>query len=194
MRSSIWIGSTALAICAGIGLAAAQNNPPVDQKQQPSGPPAAEASPVPAPRLPTQPPGQEADNAKPTMLQPEHSTTADKVAEPVPGATRQTMPSAVSAANAAQDKLPILAMQLPLTDEQKQKIAASVSKASAGPAGTMQVTVAQSLPNADVTMQEFSADAKAAVPEVGRYKYVQLNNRLLIVDPTFWTVVGEIKK
>ena len=58
----------------------------------------------------------------------------------------------------------------------------------------MQVTVAQSLPNADVTLQEFSADAKAAVPEMGRYKYVQLNNRLLIVDPTFWTVVGEIKK
>ena len=194
MRSSIWIGSTALALCAGVGLAVAQNNPPIDQKQQPSGPPAAEASPVPGPRLPTQPPGQEADNAKPTMLQPEHSATPDKIAEPVPGATRQTMPSAVSAANAAQDKLPILAMQLPLTDEQKQKIAASVSKASAAPAGTMQVTVAQSLPNTDVTMQEFSADAKAAVPDVGRYKYVQLTNRILIVDPTFWTVVGEIKK
>ena len=194
MRSSIRIGSTALALCAGVGLAVAQNNPPIDQKQQPSGPPAAEASPVPGPRLPTQPPGQEADNAKPTMLQPEHSATPDKIAEPVPGATRQTIPSAVSAANAAQDKLPILAMQLPLTDEQKQKIAASVSKAPAAPAGTMQVTVAQSLPSTGVTMQEFSADAKAAVPDVGRYKYVQLTNRILIVDPTFWTVVGEIKK
>ena len=130
----------------GIGLAAAQNNPPADQKQQPSGPPPAEASPVPAPRLPTQPPGQEADNAKPTMLQPEHSATPDKVAEPVPGATRQTVPSTISAANAAQDKLPILAMQLPLTDEQKSKISASLGKAPAAPAGAIQVTVAQSLP------------------------------------------------
>ena len=134
MRSSIWIGSTALALCAGIGLAAAQNNPSADQKQQPSGPPPAEASPVPAPRLPTQPPGQEADNAKPTMLQPEHSATPGKIAEPVPGATRQTEPSTVSAANAAQDKLPILAMQLPLTAEQKQKIAAE-PRQSPGRAG-----------------------------------------------------------
>jgi len=194
MRSSIWIGSTALALCAGIGLAAAQNNPPTDQKQQPSGPPPAEASPVPAPRLPTQPPGQEADNAKPTMLQPEHSATPGKVAEPVPGATRQTVPSTVSAANAAQDKLPILAMQLPLTDEQKKKIAASLGKAPAAPAGTIQVTVAQTLPNTNVTLQEFSADAKAAVPEIEHYKYVQLNDRVLIVDPPFWTVVGELKK
>ena len=193
MRKSIWIGSTALALCAGIGLAAAQNNPPADQKQQPSGPPPAEASPVPAPRLPTQPPGQEADNAKPTMLQPEHSATPDKVAEPVPGATRQTEPSTVSAANAAQDKLPILAMQLPLTDEQKQKIAASLGKAPAAPASTIQVTVAQSLPST-VTLQEFPAQVKAAVPEITDYKYVQLNDRVLIVDPPFWTVVGEIKK
>ena len=193
MRRPIWTGGIALALWAGIGFAVAQNNPPSDQKMQPSGPPAAEQKPVPSPRLPTQPPGQEADNAKPTMLQPEHSATPDKIAEPVPGATRQTMPSAVSAANAAQDKLPILAMQLPLTDEQKQKIAASVGKAPAAPAGTMQVTVAQSLPNTGVTMQDFSADAKAAVPDVGRYKYVQLTNRILIVDPTFWTVVGEIK-
>lgn len=194
MRRSIWIAGTALALCAGIGLADAQNNPPADQNRQPSGPPAAEASPVPAPRLPTQPPGQEADNAKPTMLQPEHSATPGRIAEPVPGATRQTEPSTVSAANAAQDKLPILAMQLPLTDQQKSKIFASLGKAPAVPAGTIHVTVAQSLPNTDVTLQEFPADAKAAVPDIARYKYVQLNDRVLIVDPPFRTVVGEIKK
>jgi hypothetical protein len=195
MRRSIWIASTALALCTGVGLAAAQsNNPPADQKQQPNGPPPAEAAPVPAPKLPTQPPGQEADNAKPTMLQPEHSATPGKVAEPVPGATRQTEPSTVSEANAALDKLPIVALQLPLTDEQKSKIFASVGKAAANPAGNIQVTVAQSLPSTDVALQEFPADATAAVPDVARYKYVKLDDRLLIVDPTFWVVVGEIKK
>jgi hypothetical protein len=192
MRRSIWIAGTAL--CAGIGLATAQNNPPADQKQQPAGPPPAVSTPVPAPRLPTQSPGQEADNAKPTMLQPRHSATPDKIAELVPGATRQTVPSTISAANAAQDKLPILAMQLPLTDEQKQKIAASLGKAPAAPAGTIQVTVAQSLPSTNVTLQEFPAEVKAAVPEITDYKYVQLNDRVLIVDPPFRTVVGEIKK
>ena len=186
-------GGIVLALCAGLGLAAAQNNPPTDQQQQPNGPPPAEASPVPAPRLPTQPPGQEADNAKPTMLQPEHSATPDKIAEPVPGATRQTEPSTVSAANAAQDKLPILAMQLPLTDRQKSQIFASLGKASVVPIGNMQVTVAQSLPSG-VMLQEFPADAKAAVPDLTRYKYVKLSDRVLIVDPPFWSVVGEISK
>ena len=186
-------GAIVLALCAGMGLATAQNNPPTDQQQQPSGPPPAEASPGPAPRLPTQPPGQEADNAKPTMLQPEHSATPDKIAEPVPGATRQTEPSTVSAANAAQDKLPILAMQLPLTAEQKSKIFASLGNASVAPIGNMQVTVAQSLPSG-VMLQEFPADAKAAVPDVTRYKYVKLSDRVLIVDPPFWSVVGEISK
>ena len=200
MRRPIWIAGISLALSAGIGLANAQtaaptdqNNPPADQKQQQSGPPPAEASPVPGPRLPTQPPGQEADNAKPTMLQPEQSAMPDRIAEPVPGATRQTQPSTVSAANAAQDKLPILAMQFPLTDEQKQKIAASLGTAKAEPVGTIQVTVAQSLSNTDMTLQEFPADAKAAVPHLGRYKYIKLNDRVLIIDPPFRTVIGEIK-
>lgn len=201
MRRPIWIAGITLALSAGIGLANAQNtaptdqnNPPADQKQQQSGPSPAEARPVPGPRLPTQPPGQEADNAKPTMLQPEQSATPGRISEPVPGATRQTEPSTVSAANAAQDKLPILAMQFPLTDKQKQTIAASLGTAKAEPLGTVQVTVAQSLPNTDMTLREFPADAKAAVPDLERYKYVKLNDRVLIVDPPFWTVVGEIKK
>jgi hypothetical protein len=193
MRNTLRTGGFALALCAGVGFAAAQNNPPSDQNQQPSGPPAAEQKPVPAPRLPTQPPGMEADNAKPTMLQPEHSATPDKIAEPVPGATRQTEPSTRSAENAAQDKLPTIAFQLPLTDEQKSKIAASLAKASAAPGGTIQANVAQSLPS-DVMLQQFPADATAVVPDVARYKYVKLSDRVLIVDPPFGIVVGEIKK
>jgi hypothetical protein len=199
MRRNILIAGITFALSVGMANAqtstpTGQNNPPADQKQQQNGPPPAEARPVPGPRLPTQPPGQEADNAKPTMLQPNQSAMPDRVNEPVPGATRQTEPSNVSAANAAQDKLPILAMQFPLTDEQKQKIAASLGIAKDQRAASVQVTVAQSLPNNDISLQEFSADAKAAVPGLGRYKYVQLNDRILIIDPPFWTVVGDIKK
>lgn len=191
-------GAIALTLGAGIGLAVAQNNPaqnnpPVDQKQQQNGPPPAEQRPVPEPNLPTQPPGMEADNAKPTMLRPEHSATPDRIAEPIPGATRQTEPSTVSAANAALDKLPIIALQLPLTAEQKSRIAASVGKAPISANGNIKVTVAQSLPTG-VALQEFPVDATAAVPDIDRYKYVKLSDRVLIVDPTFWTVVGEVAK
>ena len=110
----------------------------------------------------------------------------------VPGATRQTVPSTISAENAALDKLPTIAMQLQLTDEQKGKIAASLAKASAAPAGTVAATVSQSLP-ASVALQEFPAAATDAVPEIARYKYVKLPDRVLIVDPPFWIVVGEIR-
>ena len=80
------------------------------------------------------------------------------------------------------DKVPIIALQLPLTDEQQKRIAASVAKSSAAPVGHLQL------------LQEFPAGAVAAVPEIERYKYVQLPDRVLIVDPPFWIVVGEIKK
>ena len=151
----------ALMLCAGTGSVLAQNsqptdtgNPPTDQKMQPSGPPAAEQKPVTGPQLPTQPPGMEADNAKPTMLQPEHAATSDN-AGTVPGATRQTMPSTISAENAAMDDLPIIAMQLPLTPEQKQKIAASLANAKVATGG-IKADVTQSLPSGTM-MEEFPA-------------------------------------
>lgn len=192
MCHSLRIATVVLALGAAIGPAVAQGNPPADQKAQQSGPPAAEQKPVPAPRLPTQPPGQEADNAKPTMLQPEHAATPGNIAETVPGATRQTMPSTISAANAAQDKLPILAFQFPLTDEQKGKIAASLNGEPAASGGSVQVTVAQSLPTG-VELQQFPSGTANVVPEVARYKYVKLSKRVLIVDPPFRTVVGVIE-
>jgi hypothetical protein len=52
--------------------------------------------------------------------------------------------------------------------------------------------VTQSLP-ATVALQEFPGAATDAVPEIARYKYVKLPDRVLIVDPPFWVVVGEIK-
>lgn len=182
MQSSLRVGGIALALCASMGLVFAQGN-------QPSGPPAAQQRPVPS----TQPPGAEAENAKPSMLKPEHAATPDSIAEQVPGSTRQTMPSTISAENAAQDKLPIMALQLPLTDEQKSKIAASLAKASVAPVGGVRANVTQSLPSG-VMLQEFPAAATAEVPAVARYKYVKLPDRVLIVDPPFRTVVGEIKQ
>jgi len=192
MSHALKIGTVILALGVAIGTVAAQGNPPADQKAQPSGPPAAEQKPVPAPRLPTQPPGMEADNAKPTMLQPEHSATPGNIPETVPGATRQTMPSTISAENAAQDKLPILAFQFPLTDEQKGEIAAGLKAAPVASGGSVQVTVAQSLPTG-VELQQFPDGTANVVPEVARYKYVKLSKRVLIVDPPFRTVVGVIE-
>jgi phenylpyruvate tautomerase PptA (4-oxalocrotonate tautomerase family) len=187
MRAVSGLATGILAVSLAFGLA--EPTP----AQQHSGPPAAEQKPVPEPRLPTQPPGQEAEDAKPTMLKPEHSNTPGRVAEPVPGATPQTMPSTVSAENARSDDLPIIAHQFPLTNEQKQKIAASVSRATVTTEGAVKADITQVLPRG-VELHDFPADASAAAPGVERYRYVKLNDRLLIVDPLFGTVVGEIAK
>jgi hypothetical protein len=133
------------------------------------------------------------DLAKPSAVAPQEGTATDNVGEQVPGATAQTVPSTMSAENAAIDKRPIVSMQLPLSDEQKQKIAASLAKASVAPVGGITAKVAQSLPSS-VLLQEFPAEATEAMPDLGRYKYVKLPDRVLIVDPPFWTVVGEIRR
>jgi hypothetical protein len=189
MRNSLRIGGIALALGAGMGLAAAQGQKPPGMGEKPSG--LNERSHTP-PGAATQPKNPVGDLSKPAAVTPAEDATAGQVTEQVPGATPQTMPSTISAENAALDKLPTVALQLPLSDEQKSKIAASLGKASVAPVGNVQATVAQSLPTG-VMLQEFPADATAAVPDVSRYKYVKLSDRVLIVDPLFSTVVGEIK-
>ena len=193
MFNALRIGGMMLALCAATGLAAAQGNQPPNAKQtHPSGTSDRHHT-IPPPGAPAQPKNPLGDMSKPAAVGPDQGQTTDQVAETVPGATRQTVPSTISADNAAIDDLPIIAMQLPLTDEQKSKIAASLAKASVAPAGTAAVNVTQSLPTG-TTLQEFPAAATEAVPDVSRYKYVNLQDRVLIVDPPFWIVVDEIKK
>jgi hypothetical protein len=140
-----------------------------------------------------QPQSPLADQAKPAAVGPAQAATTGSVPQEVPGATRQTMPSTVSAENAAQDKLPIAAFQFPLTEEQKQKIAASLSNASVAPVGDVKAKVSDALPNG-VLAQRFPDEVTAQIPEAAKYKYVNLADRVLIVDPPNGTVVGEIKK
>jgi hypothetical protein len=139
-----------------------------------------------------QPQAPLADQAKPAAVGPAQANTAAKLGGPADFATPQTMPSTLSAENAALDKLPTTALQLPLTDEQKKVIAGSVAGAQPqNVAGLSDIHVADFLPTA-VAPQEFSTDVKQKLPEVGRYKFVKLDKRVLIIDPPNRTVVGVI--
>jgi hypothetical protein len=157
---------------------------------QPSGPPGS----TPPPPL-TQPQSPIADQAAPAAVGPAQANTSDGATNATPlGATAQTMPSTISKANAALDKLPTTALQFPLTDEQKQLIVKSLGTASKMPdnVGLASVHVAMFLP-IGVPMQTFSEDLTRQLPDTARYKYVKLNDRVLIVDPPMLTVVGELK-
>jgi hypothetical protein len=105
------------------------------------------------------------------------------------------MPSTLSQSNAALDRLPILALQFPLTDEQRHVIAESVSNApnvqtKANLANTHE---AMTLP-IDVPVQPFSDALIRQVAGAANYKYLKLDNRVLIIDPVFLSVVTEIKR
>jgi hypothetical protein len=143
----------------------------------------------------SQPKAPIADQAAPAAVGPAQANTTSNPGGPaVLGATAQTMPSTMSEANAALDKKPITALQFPLTDQQRRLIADSVIKAPnvKTDANLSRVHVATFLP-IGIPMRAFSDDLAQQVPGADRYKYVKLDDRILIVDPTVLSVVGEIK-
>lgn len=151
------------------------------------------ANTTPPPPL-TQPQAPIADQAAPAAVGPAQANTpADPAGPAAFGATAQTMPSTISEANAVLDKKPITALQFPLTAEQKELIAKSVVKAPDVQPGAnlANVHVAMFLP-IYVAIQTFPDDVTQKIPDAGRYKYVKLADRVLIVDPSNLTVVGEI--
>lgn len=111
----------------------------------------------------------------------------------VPGATRQTVPSTISAENAKLDKLPILAQQFPLSAEQKRMIYDSVAKVPGATASDIKTKVSEELPTL-TPLQTFPQDVTAQIPDATFYRYVKLADHVLIVNPGNWIVVGDIRK
>ena len=161
MRKILCCGATAL-LLIGSGWAMAQEPSPAEATRQslPAQPEKPGAVSAPDHTIPPPPHAQPqaplADQAKPAAVGPAQANTANAMPEQVPGADRQTMPSTISAANAAQDKLPTIAFQFPLTAEQKKLIAAAVAQApkTQTTADLGKLKVADQLPN-EVEMQDF---------------------------------------
>jgi hypothetical protein len=142
-----------------------------------------------------QPQAPIADQAKPAAVGPAQADSAGSVPGDVPpGATAQTMPSTRSGENAALDKLPITALQFPLSDDEKALIAKGVAAAPVTPAEVdlQRVHVADFLPP-DVPMAEFPPEVTQQFPRASRYKYVKLAGSILIVDPPLLAIVQEVK-
>ena len=103
------------------------------------------------------------------------------------------MPSTISAQNAKRDKLPIAALQFPLSDDQKTMIAKSTADAplTAGKDDLSKVHVADFLPTTTPT-EDFSLEVMRHIPAAKQYKFVKLEKRVLVVDAANLIVVGEI--
>ena len=197
MRAVTLVSAAALTLIAGAAFAQEPNATQAQQQSFPAQParPGTTTAPdhtVPPPPY-AQPNAPLADLAKPAAVGPAQANTADSVpGEGPPGATPQTMPSTRSAENAKLDKLPITALQFPLNEEQKALIAKSVAEAPVeNNANLANVHVAEFLP-INTPSHDFSLEVMEKIPAAKPYRFIKLDTRMLIVDATNATVVGEI--
>jgi hypothetical protein len=110
----------------------------------------------------------------------------------VPGAPAdsQTVPAKFSERNAGLDKLPMMALPLPLNDEQRRAIVDSVKQANA-PEQSTAAKPADALPG-DIAMHDLGESANS-IPQVEGLKYVRTPDRVLLVRPEIRVVVGELE-
>lgn len=111
----------------------------------------------------------------------------------VPGAQQdtQTTPAKFSAKNDAIDQIPIMAYPAPLTVEQRQAIYQRVMQGQA-PVVQVDAKPAELLPQS-VEMQELPGDMAEKYPSIRDYKFIRLQDKILLVNPREGIVVGEIK-
>lgn len=196
MRTAAFCGATALALITSIALAQAPSmgqEKQVAPQDQPQGRTSAPDHTVP-PTAEAQPKAPIADQAAPAAVGPSQANTASSVPSNGPiGATGQTMPSTISTENAKRDKLSIVALQFPLSDEQKTLIAKSTADAPLVQSkdDLSKLHVADYFPTT-TPIQDFSLEVMQEIPAAKQYRFVKLEKRLLVVDAANLIVVGEI--
>jgi hypothetical protein len=173
---------SALALLAGLSVAAAQQQAPANQATNPIGDGSFKS--------------QQGGKEEPGSHASDTATTAVLVDGKlnVPGAPQdsQTVPSKYSRHNADIDSLPIMAMPLGLTDEQKRRIADSVARSGA-PVEAIDAKPADILP---VTTQasELPKEVTAEIPGIGDMKFIRTQDKVLLVRPSNMVVVEAMAK
>jgi hypothetical protein len=198
-RNGFFYGVSVLALVAGVGIASAQQ--PATPAQQPAitdgkqlQDPKQEQDQKKAQELPSGKLGtNEPSTLAPTEKPKDAAVLVDgKLTAAGSPADSQTVPAKFSPRNAALDELPTMAFPLPLTDEQKQKIFAAISKSNA-PVENLSAKPADQLAYS-VAVNDMPADATQQVPWVKDFKFVKLTDKVLLVSAPNMIVVGEISK
>lgn len=115
-----------------------------------------------------------------------------------PGASPQTTPSTLSPQNAAEDRLSVEQLELPLTDGQKQALRASLAQdkeaasAAADAATLAQAQVGTVLPGT-LALRDLPEAATNQIPVAKGFKYLRAANRLLLVQPDNFMVVAVLE-
>lgn len=105
----------------------------------------------------------------------------------------ETAPAKFSEKNAEADRLAIMARPLPLTEEQRRKIYARVMEGGQKAEANLPAEPATILPST-VLLHELPKGLVEETPVLRGYKYVKLEDRVVIVSPSNRVVVGEIMR
>src|SRR5262245_33385540 len=166
----------ALAFAAGVGLAAAQQQPPpadAQQKLQQE-----KAQQTPSGQMGKEEPSSHAPSAAP----PANAVFVNgALAVPDAPADTETVPAKFSAKNAADDKLITVAYTFKtLTDEQRRAIFDALK---GQPAAAVNADVGTELPPG-IELRAVPDEVAARVPQTKGYRYAVTNNRVLLVGTT----------
>jgi hypothetical protein len=209
------VAATLIALMASLSLAVAQQQAPEAQQVAPTGPgTTGPGTPARSPQDAAPHPGNAAANpeqqrqgeqtvqsksgqggkeepsTKPAAANQEAPFLDGKLNVPGAPADSQTVPAKFSERNAAIDKKPILGF-LELTPEQRRAVFDAV-KATDTPVVSSNAKVTEEL-SSSVALHELPLSLTTAVPELRDLKYMRLNDRILLVYPPSWIVVGEVK-
>jgi len=105
----------------------------------------------------------------------------------------ETAPAKFSEKNAEADRFAIMARPLPLTEEQRRKIYARVMEGGQKAEANLHAEPATILPST-VLLHELPKGLVEETPVLRGYKYVKLEDRVVIVSPSNRVVVGEIMR
>jgi hypothetical protein len=144
---------------------------------------------------PEQPGGQKGDT-QPSGMEPPHNNhgpTADRTAHAPIGAGPETMPAKFDENVAARDRIPIMARPLPLSDEQRKQVYDTIMSNASVPVTQTDAAPATILPSS-TELSELPSGMADEIPAVRGYKYVKLQDKVLLVAPANRVVVGEVSR
>jgi len=148
------------------------------------------------PNMGPQNPGSAQGDTQPAGSEPPPANagpTGDTGAQGPIGASAGTIPAKIDESVAERDRIPIMARPLPLSDEQKQRIYASVMNNNQIPVAPISAEPATILPGS-VALNALPDGMEEQIPAVRGYKTVKLQDRVLLVSPSDRVVVGQIGK
>jgi hypothetical protein len=144
----------------------------------------------------TEQPGGQKGDTQPSGMEPPHENTGptgDRTVHAPIGAGPGTMPAKFDEKVAAQDRIAIMARPVPLSDEQRRRVYDTIMSNASIPVTPTEARPATILPNA-VEMSDLPSGMADEIPAVRGYKFVKLQDKVLLVAPANRVVVGEVSR